>query len=117
MHDIRFIRDNPQEFDRGLTRPGLAPLSAELLELGARGGRDGTANVEVRRWGEPRKFDFAVKDHADLGEALKMMDFERGAKLSGARFTVLSGQIARLHRALGQFMLDLHTREFDYTEV
>src|SRR5258708_2794562 len=193
MHDIKFIRDNPQEFDRGLTRRGLAPLSAEILELDARrraaqtraqdmlarrnqaskeigqrkakkddaadlmsevahlkeqiataeaeekdvaaildkrlaeipnlpaadvpDGKDETANLEVQRWGEPRKFDFAVKDHADLGEVLKMMDFERGAKLSGARFTVVSGQIARLHRALGQFMLDLHTREFDYTEV
>jgi seryl-tRNA synthetase len=193
MHDIKSIRDNPQAFDDGLKRRGLAPLSAELLELDARrrsaqtraqemlarrnqaskeigqrkakkedagdlmaevarlkeqiaaaeaedkdaasildrrlaeipnlpapevpDGKDEAANKEVRRWGEPRKFDFAVKDHAALGEALKMMDFERAAKLSGARFTVLSGQIARLHRALGQFMLDLHTGEFGYTEV
>jgi seryl-tRNA synthetase len=71
----------------------------------------------VRRWGEPGKFDFQPKEHADLGEALKLMDFERAAKISGARFTVLSGQLARLHRALGQFMLDLHTGERGYTEV
>ncbi len=193
MHDIKFIRDNPQAFDDGLKRRGLPPVSAELLdfdtrrraaqtkvqemlarrnqaskEIGQRKakkedandlmaevarlkdqiaaaegeerdlasalekrlaeipnlpapdvpeGRDAESNVEARRWGEPAKFGFAVKDHADLGEALGLMDFTRGAKLSGARFTVLSGQIARLHRALGQFMLDLHTGEFGYTEV
>ncbi len=80
-------------------------------------GPDATANKEVRRWGEPTKFDFTPKDHADLGEALGFIDFERAAKISGARFTVLSGPIARLHRALGQFMLDLHTREYGYTEI
>ena len=193
MHDIRFIRDNPQAFDAGLRRRGLEPLSAAILELDARrrtaqtraqemlarrnqaskeigqrkakkedaadlmaevqhlkdqitateaeekdlaaaldkrlaeipnlpasdvpDGADAAANVEVRRWGTPPKFEFAAKDHSDLGEALKLMDFGRGAKLSGARFTVLSGQLARLHRALGQFMLDLHTREFGYTEI
>ncbi|HTY69801.1 MAG TPA: serine--tRNA ligase [Alphaproteobacteria bacterium] len=193
MHDIRFIRDNPQAFDAGLSRRGLEPLSAAILELDARrrtaqtraqemlarrnqaskeigqrkakkedaadlmaevqhlkdqitateaeekdlaaaldkrlaeipnlpasdvpDGADAAANVEVRRWGTPPKFEFAAKDHSDLGEALKLMDSGRGAKLSGARFTVLSGQLARLHRALGQFMLDLHTREFGYTEI
>ncbi len=193
MHDIRFIRDNPQAFDAGLRRRGLEPLSAAILELDAKrraaqtrgqemlarrnqaskeigqrkakkedaadlmaevahlkdqitaaeaeekdlaaaldkrlaeipnlpapdvpDGADAAANVEVRRWGTPPKFEFAAKDHSDLGEALKLMDFGRGAKLSGARFTVLSGQLARLHRALGQFMLDLHTREFGYTEI
>ena len=193
MHDIRFIRDNPQAFDAGLRRRGLEPMSAAILELDAKrrtaqtraqemlarrnqaskeigqrkakkedaadlmaevarlkdqitaaeaedkdlaaaldkrlaeipnlpapdvpDGSDASANVEVRRWGTPPKFEFAAKDHSDLGEALKLMDFERGAKLSGARFTVLSGQLARLHRALGQFMLDLHTREFGYTEI
>ena len=193
MHDIRFIRDNPQAFDAGLSRRGLEPLSAAILELDARrrtaqtraqemlarrnqaskeigqrkakkedaadlmaevqhlkdqitateaeekdlaaaldkrlaeipnlpasdvpDGADAAANVEVRCWGTPPKFEFAAKDHSDLGEALKLMDSGRGAKLSGARFTVLSGQLARLHRALGQFMLDLHTREFGYTEI
>ena len=193
MHDIRFIRDDPQAFDAGLRRRGLGPLSPEILDLDTRrraaqtraqemlarrnqaskeigqrkakkedaadlmaevarlkdqiaaaeaeekdvaalldkrlaeipnlpapdvpDGADAAANIEARRWGTPPTFDFPVKDHADLGEALTLMDFERGAKLSGARFTVLSSGLARLHRALGQFMLDLHTGEFGYTEV
>jgi seryl-tRNA synthetase len=78
-------------------------------------GEDETANVEVRRWGAPRSFDFAVRDHVDLGAPLGM-DFETGAKLSGSRFTFLRGPAARLHRALAQFMLDLQTGEHGYTE-
>jgi seryl-tRNA synthetase len=70
----------------------------------------------VSRWGTPRAFDFAVKDHVQLGERHGWLDGEAGAKLSGARFTVLRGQLAHLHRALAQFMLDLHTREHGYTE-
>jgi seryl-tRNA synthetase len=79
-------------------------------------GKDEHDNVEVSRWGTPRKFDFAVKDHVELGERHGWLDGETGAKLSGARFTVLRGQLAHLHRALAQFMLDLHTREHGYTE-
>ncbi|RQH09794.1 serine--tRNA ligase [Paraburkholderia dinghuensis] len=79
-------------------------------------GRDENDNVEVRRWGAPRAFDFAVKDHVDVGTPLGL-DFETGAKLSGARFTLLRGQIARLHRALAQFMLDTHTQQHGYTEA
>jgi seryl-tRNA synthetase len=78
-------------------------------------GADETANVEVRRWGTPRSFDFAVRDHVDLGAPLGL-DFETGAKLSGSRFTFLRGPAARLHRALAQFMLDLQTGEHGYTE-
>ncbi len=78
-------------------------------------GRSSDENVEVRRWGDPPRFDFAVKDHVDLGAALGM-DFETAAKLSGARFVVLKGQLARLHRALAQFMLDVQTNEHGYTE-
>ena len=78
-------------------------------------GEDEHANLEVRRWGEPRRFDFPVKDHVDIGEKLGL-DFEAGVKLSGSRFTVMKGQIARLHRALAQFMLDVQTREHGYTE-
>ena len=78
-------------------------------------GADETANVEVRRWGAPRSFDFDVRDHVDLGAPLGL-DFETGAKLSGARFAFLRGPVARLHRALAQFMLDTHTREHGYTE-
>lgn len=79
-------------------------------------GKDETENHEVSRWGTPRGFDFAVKDHVDLGERHGWLDGETGAKLSGARFTVMRGQLAQLHRALGQFMLDLHTREHGYLE-
>jgi seryl-tRNA synthetase len=78
-------------------------------------GADESANVEVRRWGNPRKFDFAPRDHVDLGAPLGL-DFETGALLSGARFTFLRGPAARLHRALAQFMLDLHTQEHGYSE-
>ena len=79
-------------------------------------GADEAANVEVRRWGEPDAIA-DPKNHADLGEALGLMDFEAAARMSGARFVVLKGQLARLERALGQFMLDLQTREHGYTEV
>jgi seryl-tRNA synthetase len=79
-------------------------------------GPDESGNVEVRRWGAPRSFDFEVKDHVDVG-ALLGLDFETGAKLSGARFTLLRGQIARLHRALAQFMIDTHTEQHGYTEA
>ncbi|WP_322046998.1 serine--tRNA ligase [Paraburkholderia sp. J67] len=79
-------------------------------------GRDESGNVEVRRWGAPRAFEFEVKDHVDVGTPLGL-DFETGAKLSGARFTMLRGQIARLHRALAQFMIDTHTLHHGYTET
>ena len=79
-------------------------------------GADENDNVEVRRWGEPRAIA-APKDHVDLGEGLGLMDFEAAARMSGARFVVLKGQLARLERALGQFMLDLQTGEHGYTEV
>ncbi len=73
-------------------------------------------NVEIRRWGTPRTFAFPIRDHADLGEALGLLDFATAAKLSGARFSFLRGGLARLHRALAQFMLDTQTREHGYTE-
>ena len=79
-------------------------------------GADETQNAEQKRWGTPRTFDFAVKDHVELGAHKGWLDGETGSKLSGARFTVLRGEIARLHRALAQFMLDLHTREHGYIE-
>ena len=80
-------------------------------------GQDESANVEQRRWGEPTQFDFTPKDHVDLGEGLAQLDFEAAAKITGSRFMHLSGPLARLHRALIQFMLDLHTGEHGYTEV
>jgi seryl-tRNA synthetase len=80
-------------------------------------GRDETANVEVRKHGNPRAFDFTPKDHVELGENLSGLDFETAAKIAGSRFSVMRGGVARLHRALAQFMLDLHTREHGYTEI
>jgi len=193
MYDIKWIRENPADFDAGLKRRGLEPLSEGLIALDTRRraaqteaqslqserntlskeigkaksqgqdasdviarvgemkarlgeleneqkeaetaldsalefipnqpaeevpeGADEHANVEVRRSGDKPAFDFEPKQHFELGEALGQMDFETAAKLSGARFVLLSGQLARLERALAQFMLDIHTGEFDYTEV
>src|SRR5690606_35709716 len=195
MHDIKFIRDNPDAFDRAVRLRGMEPQSAKLIELdrkrraaqaefdelqGKRNalsreigaakarkdearaqalmaevavlkerlglleveqrahevaltvalsripnlpaedgpeGLDETSNVELRRSGSPRSFSFKPKEHFGLGEALGYMDFAAGVKLAGARFTVLKSQLARLERALGQFMLDLHTTEFGYTEM
>ena len=91
---------------------GLPNLPHESVPI----GRDEHDNVEISRWGEPRHFDFQVKDHVELGERHGWLDGDAGAKLSGARFTVLRGQLAHLHRALGQFMLDLHTGEHGYLE-
>ena len=80
-------------------------------------GADEEDNIEVRRWGEPKSFSFAPKEHFEIGEGLGMMDFETAAKMSGSRFCILSGALARLERSLGAFMLDLHTGEHGYTEV
>jgi seryl-tRNA synthetase len=193
MHDIRWIRDHPAEFDHGLARRGLPPSADEVLVLdrswraaetraqeaqarrnrlsrdigGARqrgediapllaqveadkaaeaaeaaeaarlrveidellaelpnlpaadvpDGADETANVLVRRHGEPPGFDFAPASHEAIGERLGMLDFRRATRMSGSRFVVLRRDLARLERALAQFMLDLHTTEFGYQEV
>ncbi|MBV8088490.1 MAG: serine--tRNA ligase [Alphaproteobacteria bacterium] len=193
MHDLRWIREHPEELDRGLIRRGLLPRAEEILaldrawraaetraqeaqarrnriarEIGAakkRGqdvepllrqsvldkesetaaseeaarlraaidnvlaelpntpaedvpdGPDETANRVVRQEGEPPRFDFAPLSHEAIGERLGMMDFARAGRLAGSRFVVLRGALARLERALGQFMLDLHTTEFGYAEV
>jgi seryl-tRNA synthetase len=193
MHDIRWVRDHPEEFDRGLGRRGLPPRADEVLALdgawraaetraqeaqaqrnriardvGAakrRGeeiepllrqveadkgteaeaaaeaarlraeideilaglpnlpaadvpdGADETANLLLRREGEPPRFNFAVASHEAIGERLGLMDFRRAGRLSGSRFVVLRRDLARLERALAQFMLDLHTQEFGYQEI
>jgi seryl-tRNA synthetase len=193
MFDLRWIRDNPDAYDRGLARRGLAPASPALLDLDrqwreaqteaervqaernrlakeigaakAQGrdagdllrqvsdskdrqtalearaaqlkaavdetlaalpnlpadhvpdGLDETHNLLVRQHGTPPPFTFPAKDHVAIGEGLRLMDFARAGKLSGARFVILYGQLARLERALAQFMLDVHTREFGYREV
>jgi seryl-tRNA synthetase len=102
-------------------------LDAELASLLARlpnlladevpEGGDESYNIELKRWGTLRNFDFEPKQHFELGEALGLMDFERAAKIAGARFTVLRGPLARLERALGQFMLNLHSEQHGYTEM
>lgn len=96
-------------------------ISLQIPNLPAEGvpaGKDEDDNVEVLKWGEPKSFDFEVKDHVDLGEGLnKGLDFEMGTKLSGARFTVMKGDVAKLNRALAQFMLDQHTEEHGYMET
>lgn len=193
MHDLKFIRDNPKDFDKAMEARGMGPMSAGILamdearrsaqtrlqELLARRneaskevgmkkkagenaddliaevaelkstiadleaeerkaaedltgileslpnipaddvpvGPDEEANVEIRKWGEPREFDFEPKQHFDIGEANGLMDFETAARLSGARFVVLKGALARLERALANFMLDRHTLENGYTEI
>jgi seryl-tRNA synthetase len=88
-----------------------------ILDASVPDGPNETANVVLKQYGTPREFNFAPKQHFELGEALGMMDFATAAKLAGARFTVLRGPLARLERALGQFMLDLHTLEHGYTEA
>jgi seryl-tRNA synthetase len=88
-----------------------------LLHDSVPDGRDESANREVRRCGEPRRLGFKARDHVEIGERLGGLDFEAAARISGARFVVMRGAVARLHRALAQFMLDLHTREHGYTEV
>jgi len=80
-------------------------------------GKSEEDNVEIRRWGEPTTFEFEVKDHVDVGEALGLLDFDTAAKITGSRFAVMSGGVARMHRALIQFMLDLHSSEHGYTET
>jgi len=193
MHDIRWVREHPVEFDRGLVRRGLPPRGEEILgldrawraaetraqeaqarrnrlsrEIGAakrRGedidpllqqveidksaeaeaaaeaarlraeigeilaelpnlpaedvpdGADESANIELRRVGEPPRFNFEPGAHEVIGERLGLMDFRRAGRLSGSRFVVLRQDLARLERGLGQFMLDLHTREFGYQEI
>ena len=116
--DIKSFIQNGEARERELDedlRNALAVLpNVPLDEVPV--GRDEHDNVEVRRVGEPRRINSA-KEHFEIGEAMGLMDFERAAKLSGARFTILKGQLARLERALGQFMLDLHTTEHGYTEV
>ena len=104
-------------------RTAQAALEAELAAIpnlpgpDVPDGPDESANVELRRWGTPGTFDFTPRDHVDLGEGLGLMDFERAAKIAGSRFVVLSGPLARLERAIANFMLDLHVNEHGLTEV
>src|SRR6476619_2270302 len=121
LREVAGAADELKQLERELERV-QTQLRDFLLELpnvthpSTPEGRSADDNVEVRRSGAPRAFDFKPKDHTDLGEALGMVDFAAAAKLSGARFTFLRGDLARLHRALAQLMLDTHTQEHGYTE-
>ncbi len=122
MAQVAGIKEKIADFEERERALGaeLEALLAGLPNLPAAGvpdGADESANVLVRSHGEPRKPNFKAKQHFELGEDLGMMDFERAGKMSGARFVVVRGPAARLHRALSQFMLDLHTNEHGYTEV
>src|SRR5215472_5750612 len=121
LAEVAGIGEETRQLEAELDRVQAA-LSSFLLDLpnlahpSVPVGRSSDDNVEVRRWGTPRSFDFPVRDHTDLGEGLGGLDFATAAKLSGARFTFLRGGLARLHRALAQFMLDVQTGEHGYTE-
>jgi seryl-tRNA synthetase len=121
LAEVAGLGDELTRLEDGLTRV-QAELRDFLLDLpnlthaSTPVGKSIDDNVEIRRWGSARAFDFPIRDHADLGEALGLLDFPMAAKVSGARFTFLRGDLARLHRALAQFMLDVHTREHGYTE-
>jgi len=119
------VRDLGERLERSEAELANVQRSLSDIELGLPNllsddvpdGSDEAANAEVRRWGEPREFDFDVRDHIDLGQALGMLDFEAASRMSGARFSVMTGSLARLHRALIQFMLDTHTSEHGYEET
>ena len=95
----------------------FAATIPNLPQEGVPVGKSEADNTELKKWGAPRSFDFPVKDHVDLGEGLGQLDFAAAAKIAGARFSLLKGPLARLHRALAQYMLDVHTAEHGYTEV
>jgi seryl-tRNA synthetase len=121
MAEVAGLKDRIQQTEEeeratGATLDGFLVSLPNLPAADVPDGPDETANVELRRIGEPPRINTAL-EHFDLGEKLGMMDFAAGAKLSGARFTVLRGKLARLERALGQFMLDLHVTEHGFTEV
>jgi seryl-tRNA synthetase len=113
--DMEALTEEASRLDAELT--ALLSRLPNILDPDVPDGADETANVELKRWGTLKDFAFPPKQHFELGEALGLMDFERAAKIAGARFTVLRGPLARLERALGQFMLDLHTTEHGYTEM
>jgi seryl-tRNA synthetase len=113
-NDMEALEAQAAELE-GTVKAALERLPNEL-DADVPDGADETANVELKRWGTPPAFDFTPKQHFELGEALGLMDFAGAAKIAGARFTVLRGALARLERALGQFMLDLHVSEHGYME-
>jgi len=112
--DMERLGSEAEAFDGELSQ--LLAKLPNALDADVPDGTDEAANAELKRWGTPKKFDFTPRQHFELGEALAMMEFERAAKIAGSRFTVLRGSLARLERALGQFMINLHTAEHGYEE-
>src|SRR4051812_13567906 len=122
MSDMSAVGDELKAIERDLEAiqeklAGMLLMIPNLPHASVPVGKSLDDNVELRRVGEPRKFQFPVKDHVDIGTALGLLDFDAAAKISGARFTLMKGPLARLHRALTQFMLNVHTGEHGYTEV
>ncbi len=120
--EVAGLKDNQTELEtkRDEAENAMRELLSQLPNIPAEGvpiGADEAANVEVRRWSEPKEFDFEPKDHVDLGETLGILDLERATKIAGSRFAILNGAGARLSRALVNFMLDVHTSEHGYTET
>lgn len=120
--EVSGLKEKQSEFEklRDEAEAQMKDLLANLPNIPAADvpiGADETANVEIRKWGEPKSFDFEVKDHVDLGESLGILDTERATKITGSRFAILNGAGARLERALVNFMLDVHTGEHGYTET
>jgi seryl-tRNA synthetase len=121
-HEVSLIKEKQSELDklRDEAEAAMHDLLSHLPNLPAGDvpvGSDEASNVEIRRWGNIRQFDFEPKDHVDLGEALGILDIERATKITGSRFAILNGAGARLERALINFMLDVHTRDHGYTET
>ena len=109
-----------KQVELGVVQDKLSDLFSEIPNIAHESvpvGASEADNIEVRKWGAPRVFDFVVKDHVDLGEALNLMDYEIASKLAGSRFVVMKSGLARLHRGLAQFMLDMHVEKHGYTEV
>lgn len=120
--EVSGLKEKQSEFEklRDEAETQMKDLLANLPNIPASDvpvGADETANVEIRKWGEPKEFDFEPKDHVDLGESLGILDTERAVKITGSRFAILNGAGARLERALVNFMLDVHTTEHGYTET
>jgi len=122
LAEVQSLGDNLKAADADLdaVQDGLRELQMGLpnmLDDSVPAGQDEAENLEIRTWGSPASFSFEVRDHVDLGSALGLLDFDSAAAMTGARFSVMRGSLARLHRALIQFMLDLHTQDHGYTEI
>ncbi len=122
MAEVEKLKDELEEKKQSLTRvqdafDDILMSVPNIPDEKVPPGKDESANLEIRRWGQPRSFDFAPKDHISLGEKGDALDFARAGKITGSRFVLMRGEIARLHRALIQLMLDLHTQKHGYTEI